>query len=139
MLNDIHVYGRRVEPFGVENYPEEILKIRQMTALRDARVHELARGAAAAPVDDAAQTLMLTEIETNFNLPIEFLDVQRAIDRSSSFPKDSKSTCSHPSPSFPNCAIPLRCRSTTAAVSGLRSRRRTPIGAPATTNPTTSS
>ena len=81
MLNDVHVYGRRVEPFGVENYPEEILKIRQMTALRDARVHELARGAAAAPVDDAAQTLLLAEIDTNFNLPIEFLDVQRAIEK----------------------------------------------------------
>lgn len=81
MLNDVHVYGRRVEPFGVENYPEEILKIRQMTALRDARVHELARGADAAPVDDETQTLMLSEIETNFNLPVEFLDVQRAIDR----------------------------------------------------------
>ena len=80
MLNDVHVYGRRVEPFGVENYPQEILKVRQMTALRDARVHELARGADAAPVDDAAQTLVLSEIETNFNLPIEFLDVERAID-----------------------------------------------------------
>ncbi|MYJ96758.1 MAG: dehydrogenase, partial [Proteobacteria bacterium] len=81
MLNDIHVYGRRVEPFGVENYPEEIIKIRQMTTLRDARIHELARGADAAPVNDEAQTLALSEIETNFNLPIEFLDVQRAIDR----------------------------------------------------------
>lgn len=81
MLNDVHVYGRRVEPFGVENYPEEILKIRQMTALRDARVHELAQRAEAAPVDDEAQTLVLSEIETNFNLPIEFLDVQRAIER----------------------------------------------------------
>ena len=81
MVNDIHVYGRRVEPFGTENYPEEILKIRQMTALRDARVHELARQADVASVDDAGQTRLLSEIETNFTLPIEFLDVERAIDR----------------------------------------------------------
>ena len=70
MLNDIHIYGRRVEPFGSENYPEEISKIRQMTALRDARIHALAKGEDAPPIDDNAATLLLSEVETNFNRPI---------------------------------------------------------------------
>jgi len=79
MLNDIHSYGRRVEPYGSQNYPEEIQKVRQMTALRDERIHELARDGRAAPVDDAARTVKLSEIKTNFNLPIKFLDEDKAI------------------------------------------------------------
>ena len=38
ILNGVHVYGRRYNPFGDENYPEEIAKIREMTALRDQRL-----------------------------------------------------------------------------------------------------
>lgn len=81
MLNDIHVYGRRVEPFGSENYPEEIEKIRQMTRLRDDRIHQLAVGASAPPVNDDASTRQLTKIGTNFDFPIEFLDVDKAVER----------------------------------------------------------
>ncbi|MEJ7679569.1 MAG: SGNH/GDSL hydrolase family protein [Segetibacter sp.] len=33
--NGVHVYGRRFNPFGQENYPTELVKIRQMTAIRD--------------------------------------------------------------------------------------------------------
>ncbi|HCN82077.1 MAG TPA: dehydrogenase, partial [Sphingobacteriaceae bacterium] len=33
--NGVHVYGRRYDPFGPDNYPAEIKKIREMTAIRD--------------------------------------------------------------------------------------------------------
>src|SRR5690606_6128438 len=33
--NGVHTHGRRYNPFGPENYPAEIEKIRQMTDIRD--------------------------------------------------------------------------------------------------------
>jgi signal transduction histidine kinase len=33
--NGVHAYGRRYNPFGPDNYPAEIEKIRQMTDIRD--------------------------------------------------------------------------------------------------------
>ena len=33
--NGVHVYGRRYKPFGPLNYPDELKKTREMTALRD--------------------------------------------------------------------------------------------------------
>jgi lysophospholipase L1-like esterase len=33
--NGVHAYGRRYNPFGPDNYPAEIAKIREMTAVRD--------------------------------------------------------------------------------------------------------
>ena len=33
--NGVHVYGRRYDPFGPDNYPKEIKKIRQLTDNRD--------------------------------------------------------------------------------------------------------
>ncbi len=81
ILNGVHVYGRRYKPYGNVNYPEEIEKIRQMTELRDGKIHEVARGASPdTPVDDSA-TRALSEIETNYNRPIEFLDVDKALEQ----------------------------------------------------------
>ena len=36
--NGVHVFGRRHEPFGPQNYPDEIIKLEQMTAVRDAAI-----------------------------------------------------------------------------------------------------
>ncbi|WP_421828490.1 PVC-type heme-binding CxxCH protein [Larkinella sp.] len=36
--NGVHVYGRRYNPFGPENYPAEIQKIRELTAIRDSAI-----------------------------------------------------------------------------------------------------
>jgi hypothetical protein len=33
--NGVHVYGRRYNPFGPDNYPAEIQKIRELTDIRD--------------------------------------------------------------------------------------------------------
>ena len=79
MLNGVHVYGRRYKPYGNVNYPEEIEKIRQMTHLRDGRIHEVAKGERRELTVNDQRTRRLTPIETNFNRPIEFFDVDRAL------------------------------------------------------------
>lgn len=80
ILNGVHVYGRRYEPFGNENYPEEIEKNRQMTQLRDAAIHRVAQGEIEDVRVDDSTTRSLTDIETNFDRPIEFLDVEKALE-----------------------------------------------------------
>ncbi|MEM6648072.1 MAG: PVC-type heme-binding CxxCH protein [Bacteroidota bacterium] len=64
--NGVHVNGRRYNPFGPDNYPYEIEKIRQMTANRDTAIWHAAQGL---PFDVAAadaRTRPLPPVETNF-------------------------------------------------------------------------
>ncbi|MCB1124681.1 MAG: dehydrogenase, partial [Verrucomicrobiae bacterium] len=81
MLNDVHVHGRRNKPYGNVNYPEEIEKLRQMTVLRDKRIHALVQGKERDLVIDDRQTRELSAVETNYTLPIEFLDNVEALDQ----------------------------------------------------------
>ena len=66
--NGVHVYGRRFKPFGPDNYPAEIEKIRQMTIIRDTAVWTAA--AQGKKMDVAAadkNTRTLPPVNTNFN------------------------------------------------------------------------
>jgi hypothetical protein len=36
LVNGVHTHGQRYNPFGPQNYPDEVKKTREMTALRDA-------------------------------------------------------------------------------------------------------
>ncbi|AKD54254.1 PVC-type heme-binding CxxCH protein [Spirosoma radiotolerans] len=66
--NGVHVYGRRYNPFGPDNYPAEIEKIREMTAIRDTAVWMAA--AKGEKMDIAAadkKTKQLPAVKTNFN------------------------------------------------------------------------
>jgi len=71
MPNGVHAYGRRWQPFGDFNYPEEFEKIREMTNLRDPVIWAAASGKSAA-ADDAA-TRDLTPVKTNFHRDITYL------------------------------------------------------------------
>ena len=65
--NGVHVYGRRYNPFGPDNYPAEIEKIRQMTANRESAIQAAIQGK---PFDLAAadaKTRPLDPVKTNFN------------------------------------------------------------------------
>jgi mono/diheme cytochrome c family protein/glucose/arabinose dehydrogenase len=65
--NGVHVYGRRYNPFGPDNYPAEIEKIRQMTDNREAAIQAAIKGL---PYDLAAadaKTRKLDPVKTNFN------------------------------------------------------------------------
>ena len=81
MLNDVHVHGRRHKPYGNVNYPEEIAKLRKMTTLRDERIHALVKGRETDLMIDDRKTGDLTPVETNYDLPIEFLYDVAAIDK----------------------------------------------------------
>ncbi len=64
--NGVHAYGRRYDPFGPDNYPYEIEKIRQMTANRDTAIWNAAKGL---PTDLTAmdsRTKELPKVETNY-------------------------------------------------------------------------
>ncbi|EDY84266.1 putative membrane-bound dehydrogenase domain protein [Verrucomicrobiia bacterium DG1235] len=65
MPNGVHSYGRRFEPYGSDNYPEEIEKVRQLTANRDQAIWSAIAGESfdLAAADDA--TRPLTPIPTN--------------------------------------------------------------------------
>ncbi len=80
MLNGVHVHGRRYKPFGNENYPEEIEKMRQMTELRDRKIWEVVRGETSNLLVDDSGTRALTPIETNFKRSITYLDGPEAVE-----------------------------------------------------------
>jgi mono/diheme cytochrome c family protein/glucose/arabinose dehydrogenase len=72
--NGVHVYGRRYKPFGPDNYPDEVTKVRQMTIIRDSAVWFAANNRAFDesgdnhPYDVAAadaKTLVLKPVESN--------------------------------------------------------------------------
>jgi mono/diheme cytochrome c family protein/glucose/arabinose dehydrogenase len=66
--NGVHVYGRRYNPFGQDNYPAEIEKIRQLTDIRDRAIWLAA--SKGEKMDLAAadkNTRPLPQVKTNFN------------------------------------------------------------------------
>lgn len=65
--NGVHVYGRRYNPFGPENYPAEIAKIREMTALRDEAIWLAAKGERMDLATADKKTRSLPPVKTNYN------------------------------------------------------------------------
>jgi mono/diheme cytochrome c family protein/glucose/arabinose dehydrogenase len=81
ITNGVHVYGRRRAPYGTVNYPQEIEKLRQMTANRDRAVWAAASGK---PFDlDTADkaTRKLDEVKTNFKGVVSFKGEKDAVER----------------------------------------------------------
>lgn len=68
--NGVHVYGRRYNPFGPQNYPHELKKTREMTVLRDKAIWSIAKGndfdlmKSLAKLDK--ETYQLPEVPTNY-------------------------------------------------------------------------
>ena len=65
--NGVHVFGRRYDPFGPDNYPFELEKIRQMTAIRDTAIWEATTGKVKDLALADSKTRSLPEVETNYN------------------------------------------------------------------------
>ena len=65
--NGVHVFGRRYNPFGPDNYPAELAKIRQMTAIRDTAIWMAAQGETKDLTQADQQTLPLPSVETSYN------------------------------------------------------------------------
>lgn len=66
--NGVHVYGRRHNPFGPDNYPFEIKKIRQMGHIRDTAIWMTLRGESYDIAAADAKTYELPPVETNYTL-----------------------------------------------------------------------
>ena len=69
--NGVHVFGRRYNPFGPDNYPDELQKIREMTAIRDQAIWEAAKGIVMDLEAADKNTNQLPKVETNFKLKID--------------------------------------------------------------------
>ncbi|PSL28587.1 PVC-type heme-binding CxxCH protein [Dyadobacter jiangsuensis] len=66
--NGVHVYGRRYNPFGPDNYPAEIEKIRQLTDVRDQAIWLAASKGEKMDLAVADKTTRtLPQVKTNFN------------------------------------------------------------------------
>jgi len=65
--NGVHVFGRRHDPFGPDNYPFELEKIRQMTSIRDSAIWMATKGQKIDLMAADAKTRALPEVETNYN------------------------------------------------------------------------
>ena len=65
--NGVHVFGRRYDPFGPDNYPFELEKIRQLTAIRDTAIWEANVGKVKDLKAADALTRSLPEVNTNYN------------------------------------------------------------------------
>ncbi|WP_247236543.1 PVC-type heme-binding CxxCH protein [Telluribacter sp. SYSU D00476] len=84
--NGVHAYGRRYNPFGPDNYPFEIEKIRQMTAIRDTAIWLAATKGQKMDLAAADKnTRELPPVKTNFNPEkngsLKYLYGQEAIDK----------------------------------------------------------
>lgn len=80
IVNGVHTHGQRYNPYGPQNYPDEIAKTRELMALREVRVHELAQGSAKDFRVDDSQTRALPPVPTNFKRNITYLDGNKAIE-----------------------------------------------------------
>ena len=69
--NGVHVFGRRYNPFGPDNYPAELTKIREMTDIRDQAIWKAAKGEQMDLAQADQQTSTLPPVETNFKLKVD--------------------------------------------------------------------
>jgi len=66
MPNGVQAFGRRYDPFGPDNYPAEIKKIREMTTVRDEAIWRALKGEKMDIAAADARTTKLPEVETNY-------------------------------------------------------------------------
>jgi glucose/arabinose dehydrogenase/mono/diheme cytochrome c family protein len=64
--NGVHAYGRRYKPFGPDNYPYEVAKLREMTAIRDQAIWDATKGKRTDLAAADALTSELPAVETNY-------------------------------------------------------------------------
>jgi mono/diheme cytochrome c family protein/glucose/arabinose dehydrogenase len=67
LVNGVHSHGQRYNPYGPQNYPDEVRKTREMMALRDQLIHDLASGAKSELAVDDGTTHKLPPVPTNFD------------------------------------------------------------------------
>jgi mono/diheme cytochrome c family protein/glucose/arabinose dehydrogenase/lysophospholipase L1-like esterase len=66
LVNGVHAYGGRYNPYGPQNYPDEVKKTREMAAVRDAIIHKIATGKTKDLTADDSKTHQLSPVPSNY-------------------------------------------------------------------------
>ena len=112
LINGVHAYGRRYNPYGPQNYPDEVQKTREMTALRDALIHEVASGKRTDLAVDDSKTHALPPVPTNYQPSVKngsekYLYGEDAV-KSLTVPEGYKVELFASEKEFPNLANPMQ-------------------------------
>ncbi len=112
IINGVHSHGGRYEPYGPQNYPDEIQKTREMMGLRDKLIHALASGKTTTVSADDSKTHPLPPVPTNYkpsnkNGSPEYLYGKDA-EKSLTVPEGYKVELFASEKEFPNLANPMQ-------------------------------
>jgi hypothetical protein len=112
ILNGVHAHGRRYNPYGPQNYPDEVKKTREMTALRDDLIHQVTAGKTTELKVDDSKTHALPAVPTNYvpsvkNGSEKYLYGEEA-EKSLTVPEGYKVQLFASEKEFPNLANPMQ-------------------------------
>jgi mono/diheme cytochrome c family protein/glucose/arabinose dehydrogenase len=112
LVNGVHAYGRRYNPYGPQNYPDEVKKTREMTALRDTLIHDVASGKKKDLKVDDSKTHALGPVPTNYQPSVKngsetYLYGEEAV-KSLTVPEGYKVELFASEKEFPNLANPMQ-------------------------------
>ena len=108
MLNGVHVDGRRYNPFGPQNYPDEKKKIRQMTDLRDQATWALVSGKSFDLVAADKATHPLPPVDTNYNNGTTEYKYGEEAEKTITTPEGYQAKLFASEKEFPNLANPMQ-------------------------------
>jgi len=112
ILNGVHTHGQRYNPYGPQNYPDEVKKTREMAALRDGLIRNVAAGKTTDLKVDDSKTHQLPEVPTNYvpsvkNGSTKYLYGEEA-EKSMTVPEGYKVELFASEKEFPNLAKPMQ-------------------------------
>ncbi len=112
ILNGVHTHGRRYNPYGPQNYPDEVFKSREMTALRDRLIHQVVSGKTTNLAVDDSSTHPLPPVPSNYvtsvkNGSMEYLYGKDA-EKSLTVPEGYQIGLFASEKEFPNLANPMQ-------------------------------
>jgi mono/diheme cytochrome c family protein/glucose/arabinose dehydrogenase len=112
LLNGVHTHGQRYEPFGPQNYPAEVQKTRELAAIRDQLIHDIAAGKKKDLSVDDSKTTALPAVPTNYQPSVkngskEYLYGENAL-KSLSVPEGYKVELFASEKEFPSLANPMQ-------------------------------
>ncbi len=112
ILNGVHTHGQRYNPYGPQNYPDEVKKTREMAALRDDLIHAVVQGKSTDLAVDDSKTHALPPVPTNYqpsvkNGTTEYKYGDDAV-KSLTVPEGYKVEMFASEKEFPNLANPMQ-------------------------------
>ncbi len=112
LINGVHTHGQRYNPFGPQNYPDEVKKTRELAAIRDQLIHDIATGKKADLKVDDSKTHTLPPVPTNYvpsakNGSTEYL-YGEAAEKSLTVPEGYQVKLFASEKEFPNLANPMQ-------------------------------